>query len=280
MNGVPDHLLVWSDVMSREAIEYHDYPEERIRWTGAAQFDHYHRHRERFDRGAWRRERGIPEDAALIMYGTINPTILPHEFEIVRQLATALESGCARRRSHLWIRLHPQMVKGPDRTSVEPYRSLAGSQVTVEEPPVQSSQLDWDLPRDDALHLANLLAASDVVVTPCSTLVIDAACMDTPVISILYDGPSPVPSELSARRFARYTHYEKLLAAGGVALVYDIEQCIKQIGSYLEDPSLHGAGRKAVIAQQLEVLDGRSAQRTADALLELAGACRERTKCS
>ena len=53
MGAVPDKLLVWSDLMAGEAVKYHDYPVQ-IRWCGAAQFDHYHGFRDRFDRAAWR----------------------------------------------------------------------------------------------------------------------------------------------------------------------------------------------------------------------------------
>jgi hypothetical protein len=271
MNGLPDHLLVWSDLMAAEAVQFHDYPRDRILWTGAAQFDVYHAHRTNFDRQAWRRARGIADDTCLVMYGTINPAILPHEFAIVRQLADALRWGVGSRRTHLWIRLHPQTIKGPFKQSIEPYRTLASLDITVEEPPVQSSVLHWDLPREDALHLANLLTASDVVVSPGSTLMIDAACTDTPTVTVLFDGPKAVPAELSVQRFAKYTHYEKLLSTGGVALARDVEECSRLIGSYRANPDLHREGRAAVVRQQLRTLDGRAGRRTAETLLQLTG---------
>jgi len=276
MNGTPDHLLVWSEVMADEAAELHDFPRSRTRWTGAAQFDVYHGHRQRFDRAAWRRAHGVPGDAGLILYGTINPAILPHEFGIVEQLARAVAGGALRRPCHLWIRLHPQMVKGPFRTSIEPYRKLAGPFVHVEEPPVRDSALAWDLPKEDSLHLADLLCASDVMLTPCSTLVIDAACTDTPAVSVLHDGPAAVHPRLSVRRFAHYTHYSRLLRTGGAARAYSFEECLRQIEAYLENPQLHRKERQTIVAEQLGRLDGLSGERTAGALLEIASGARLR----
>jgi hypothetical protein len=256
--------------MAEEAVALHNFPRDRVIWTGAAQFDVYHGHRQRFDRWSWRRDRGIADDVGLLLYGTINPAILPHEIEIVRQLVKALRQGRASRKYHLWIRLHPQTIRGPFMQSIEPYRALAGPDITVEEPPVQSTLLDWDLPREETLHLANLLSASDVVLTPSSTLVIDAACTDTPAISLLFDGGKPVPAALSVRRLAKYTHYEKLLRTGAVALAHDIAECLRHIEGYLLDPGLYREERQSLIRQQLKRVDGRAGCRTAEALLQLA----------
>jgi hypothetical protein len=54
MNGVPDYLLVWSPLMAKEAVDYHDLPLTRIFKTGAAQFDNYQGVRKIMDIGQWR----------------------------------------------------------------------------------------------------------------------------------------------------------------------------------------------------------------------------------
>lgn len=178
MGATPDHLLVWSDLMAGEAVEHHNFPRGRIHWCGAPQFDIYQGIRERFDRLAWRREHGVPEGMPLVVYGTINPALLPHELNILQQIVAALRSGAFAVQPYFWIRLHPQVVRGYYSQSLDPFRELAGPDVFVEEPPVQSDKLPWDLPKAEAEHLARLMAAADVVATPGSTLMIDAACAD------------------------------------------------------------------------------------------------------
>ncbi len=95
MGARPDHLLVWSDLMADEAVQYHDFPRERIEWCGAAQFDHYHGLRERFDRAEWRRRHGLPPDKPMIMYGTVNPGVIPHELSIVRAVVEAIRESAS-----------------------------------------------------------------------------------------------------------------------------------------------------------------------------------------
>lgn len=270
MGGVPDHLLVWSKLMENEAVQYHNFPRERIQWCGAAQFDHYFGLRDRLDRSAWRRAHGVPADAALMVYGTINPPLLPHEINILRSIVEDSRAGKFSRTLHIWIRLHPQVIRGHYSRSLEPFRQLAGPDVTVEEPRVQSDKLDWDLPKSDAAHLAELLAAADIVVTPNSTLSIDAACAGTPIVNLAYDGDEPIQPELSARRFIHYTHAAKILETGGIALAESREHFIRLADRYLADPSLDAEGRAAMIFQQLGRLDGKAGQRTAEALLRLA----------
>jgi len=269
MGAVPGHLLVWSDLMADEAVKYHSYPREQIRWCGAAQFDHYCGFREQFDRAAWRREHGVPEGRPLLVYGTINPALLPHELNVLKQIAAATRSGAFAIRPYLWIRLHPQVVRGIYSRSLGPIRELASPDVRVEEPPVQSDSLAWDLPKTDAEHLAKLMAAADVVAAPGSTLMIDAACAGTPVVNVLFDGEEPIHPAISARRFTQYDHHAKILETGGIATAFRIDEFVAIVDAYVKNPALHAEMREALIRQQLNCLDGRAGVRTAATLLEL-----------
>jgi hypothetical protein len=275
MGARPDHLLVWSDLMAEEAVKYHGFPRERIEWCGAAQFDHYHGLRERFDRSAWRRARGIADDERLLVYGTINPQLIPHEINIVRQVAKLVDENRFVRPCRLWIRLHPQVVHGYTKIGLEPYRALAGPRVQLEVPAVRESALSWDLPKEDAEHLSSLMAAADVVITPSSTLSIDAACTDTPIVNIFWDGEGEYEQALTARRFMFYTHYRQILETGGIAGVQSVEEFIAAVNAYLAEPSLDQEGRRAILEQQMNCLDGEAGGRIADALARLAGVERE-----
>lgn len=270
MNGTPDHLLVWSDLMGEEAEHFHDFPRERISWTGAAQFDHYYGIGQRLDRRGWRVQHGLPEDAPLIVYGTINPLLVPHEPGIVREIAKGIERNDFGLKTHLWVRLHPQVVRGMYSTSLDCYRALQSDRVHIEVPQVMSDALAWDLPASDAQHLAELLAAADVVATPSSTLIIDAACAGTPILNICYDGPDLSSPALSVKRFMQYTHYALALSTGGAGLAHSFEEFVARANAYILDRSIDEQGRARLIRQQLGDFDGQAGKRTAERLLALA----------
>ncbi len=269
MNGTPTHLLVWSPLMAQEAAEYHDFPREKIYETGAAQFDIYHAAKQSTDIPAWRRENQVPSDAFLMMYGTINPGICGHELDILKAIIEQMRKQELPRKPFLWIRLHPQVVNGSWKSSLEPFQNLEASDVHVEVPPVTESKLDWDLPKDDALHLKNLIAASDMVITTSSTLSIDAACADTPVVNVFFDGREVDPA-FTVARFKKYTHYAKILETGGIFIANTIGQFTEAMQRYASNPSADRAGRKAIVEQQIGKMDGKAGVRTAKRLLELA----------
>lgn len=275
MGAMPDFLLVWSDLMAEEGARYHGFPVERIVRVGAAQFDHYCGFRQRFDRNAWRMAQGLSPGTPLIVYGTINPAILPHEPQVVSSILRALRHAPLPVHPHLWVRLHPQVVHGDFSTQIEAYRAMASEDVTIEVPKVQSKKLAWDLPAEDADHLASLLAAADVVVTTSSTLVIDSACAGTPIVNVLFDGDEPVPAGLAAERFAHYTHYAQILQTGGIALGRTPEELMTRLAEYLQNPRKDQEGRERIITQQLGLLDGKAGHRTANALLRMAAGARD-----
>lgn len=259
--------------MAEEAVHYHNYPREQITWVGAAQFDHYANFMQSFDRLAWRRAHGIADDAALLMYGTINPALVPHEINIVRGIVEQIRAGKFSKPIHLWIRLHPQVVQGFYKQGLSEYEQFASPTITVEKPPVHESKLSWDLPKEDATHLASLLAASDVVITPNSTLSIDAACLDRPIINIAHDGPALDAQEMSTKRFLRYTHYAKILEMEGISVSMQPDDFPGIVNEYLANPQLKHEGRRRILTQQFNQLDGRSGVRTADKLFSLAASC-------
>jgi hypothetical protein len=120
--------------------------------------------------------------------------------------------------------------------------------------------------------LAQLLAAADVVATPSSTLIIDAACAGTPTVNVSYDGPDTVDPSLSARRFLQYTHYAQAIATGGATLANSFDEFVAKSKAYIGDPTIDRDGRARLIRQQLGDFDGNAGRRTAERLLLLATA--------
>ena len=263
-------ICSWRDLMADEAMQYRQFPgaAHPLVWRPAVRQLPGHPRAIRPDGG--RREHGVPEGRPLVVYGTINPALLPHEPNILKQIIATASSSSYSKRPFFWIRLHPQVVRGYYATSLQPYRDMAGPDVFVEEPPVQSEKLPWDLPATETEHLAQLMAAADVVATPGSTLMIDAVCAGTPVINILFDGDEAVHPAMSTRRFAKYLHQEKILTTGGIAKAWDIDEFVRLVDAFIRDPELDADKRAALIRQQMHRLDGQAGVRTANELWQLA----------
>ena len=129
-----------------------------------------------------------------------------------------------------------------------------------------SSFLDrWNPTKADVIHLASTLKYSDLIINVSSTLVIEAAIFDTPIINIGFDGYQNKSYLESVRRYYDYyTHYLNIIKSGGVKIAKSPGELISLINQYLENPSLDKEGRKRIVQEQLWKFDGKSAERVAE----------------
>ena len=130
-----------------------------------------------------------------------------------------------------------------------------------------------DVTADNQKHLADTLRHSDVIVNVASTIAIEAAIFDTPIVNISFDGEAPSEWVRSARRYYRFTHYTNITRHGAVRVAETPEVLTEQIGCYLADRALDREGRRRVVIEQCQFLDGRAAARVAGFIIdELADA--------
>jgi CDP-glycerol glycerophosphotransferase (TagB/SpsB family) len=132
-----------------------------------------------------------------------------------------------------------------------------------------------DLPWSEVEEMVRLINGSDVVVNMFSTMQLEAALADKPVINVAFDpGPVPVNQKSLTEEETQY-HNSRLVRAGGVRLARSREDLIEHINQYLIDPTLDQQGRRTIVERECGPLDGRSAQRIADFILAVAGSTTE-----
>ena len=117
-------------------------------------------------------------------------------------------------------------------------------------------------------HLADTLRHSDVIVNVASTIAVEAAIFDTPVVNISFDGESPSEFACSARRYYRFTHYVNVTRHNAVRIAASPDELIGHVNTYLANPHLDSSGRRQVVLEQCQFLDGRAAERVADAVAD------------
>ena len=164
---------------------------------------------------------------------------------------------------------------------------LRRRQVVVEKPFKATARsgdgMAVDITAESQRHLANTMAHSDVVVQVASTIAIEAAIFDTPVVNISFDGETPTPFVRSALRYTQFTHFANILKRGAVRDARTPDAMVTHIADYLDNPSLDREGRRQVVLDQCQFLDGRAADRVAnfvsEALSEVAGLPAPATPC-
>lgn len=262
----PDRLVVWNERMRQEAVDLHDYRPDQVDVAGVAHFDVYARPEQQLSRAAVCQRLGLDPARKILVFGTVSPFLFRYNLEVAELLARAVASGRISQPSQLVVRLHPQSISGIYADDLEAYRALQGrypALVALDLPQVINSGLQWALPDDEMIWLASLLRWADVSLTVGSTLAIDAALCDTPVIGVAFDGLQSLPYPRSIRRAYDYTHYKPLVETGGLRLAETEEQMIELVNRYLADPALDQEGRAAIVREQAWKMDGHSGERVA-----------------
>jgi len=157
---------------------------------------------------------GIGQKKRVLFYAPWGAKFLDTDWQFLTVLNEAIENGKLPSDLHILVRLPPG-----DGMVFEKLKNA--THITTDIPGVQFG----DLPRkanemsfDDLLHLANSLFYSSVVVTPPSTIVIDACALDKPVVLMAYDGDKEKGYYEGVKHYYDFCHISNLVSAGGAPL--------------------------------------------------------------
>jgi CDP-glycerol:poly(glycerophosphate) glycerophosphotransferase len=260
-----NRLIVWNALMREQAVAFHGYRDDEVRLAGAPHWDLYFQPGVTGSRQAFCREIGADPSRRLVTLTTTPQELYGHHAHVLRTLVRGLQSG-AWPAAQILVRLHPR----DDLGRYEEFRNVR--EVIIEKPfrptAPTADGLAIDITAQSQRHLADTLRHSDVVVNVASTIAIEAAIFDTPVVNVSFDGEAPSEFARSARRYYRFTHYQNITRHQAVRVADTPEQLIDQVARYLADPALDRLGRTRVVAEQCQFTDGRSAERAAQFILD------------
>jgi hypothetical protein len=267
-----DDIVVWNEIMRQEAIDLFDFPSSRIHIVGVPRFDHCFRRTTVRDRNSFLSDFGLDPSKKTITYTTANRGLLDNpavgkspEVEIVKFLASQIEANAFGVPAQLLVRLHPlaDLIDFQEVAELDCVRLHYPGKVT--------NFRDRFLDLQEERMLAETMCYSDVVINIASTIVIDAAIFDTPVICVQFDWFDSQPYESSTKRFYAQDHIKKIASTNGYRPVDSSGELISAIRDYLDDPSRDCEGRAAIIKQQCHFSDGQSSNRVATLLLQKLG---------
>jgi hypothetical protein len=258
---LPDTLIVFNELLRDEAILYADMPAKKIVVSGAVQLD-LHLAKPPMPRAEFLKSLHLSLDTRIIVYGPLGRTFDPtnqSDVDMVKLLNGWVESGALGNGPFKII------VRFPPNDFVDRGKLLDLPHVIYDIPGVRFATVrgqDWDMKPEELDHLRDLLSASSVVVCYYSSLSIDAAVFDVPVININFD----LADESRRHPYYQTTHYSKVASVGGIRLVESALALRSAIKEYLDEPSCDRVKREELVKQQAYRLDGGSARRIVDVL--------------
>lgn len=264
MPFVPDKLVLQNNIMKERAMTLHLVPEESIYVSGLPQFDIYKDESIYKKREDFLRELGLDPSRKVILYGSEGQWA-PNDEAIVRILARMIQANELMYPCSLIIRPHFSDVyehrfdefKGQPNIFLEHDFRLSKFFTDM-----------WDPRREEMVRLANEFQYMDLLITYISTIVLEGAIFDKPVINIdFYASDEPDQGPYFGRWYGA-SHYQDILKTGGVRLAKSERQLKELINMYLSKPETDRENRKVLVQTMCGDLDGHSGERIANFIIK------------
>ena len=119
----------------------------------------------------------------------------------------------------------------------------------------------------------SMMAYSDVFLTVYSTMVVEAAVHERPIVSLCLDTPGgwnwPRKFSLPLSEIGEWPTHSRFRQAKAGKVVYDEAGLKKVVDEYLQNPNSDLEARRAFILQECTFTNGTAGKRTAEFLLKL-----------
>jgi hypothetical protein len=265
-----DHYFVWSRVMREELLRY--YPDVRaaqVHIVGTPQFDPYGDAALVQTRAEFFASIGADPARPLICYSGGDTGNCPHDHHHVRVLLEMIRSGAIRRAPQVVLRPSPADEGSRYDEVRREFPEL------LYQPPawVHARPGDWAhvFPMAaDIAALVNLAAHADLNVNFGSTMTLDFAQHDKPVVTPAFDVGEAQVFGMPLYDFClQFEHYRPVAELGAARFARSAEELGRHINAYLANRALDREGRRKLVALHLDEPPGRSGARIVDALAEI-----------
>lgn len=260
-----DAYIVWSE--AAKADLHHFYPQSRrrpVHVVGAPQFDLFHQDRFRQSRDEFARSQDLEPNRPILVYAIGSPNFLKGEPQGALDFAKRVAAGDLGD-AQLIVRPHPLHDQGEMEAL---FQGFAG-QAKIQRP--AGGGQGGHRGQDEGLirQWVNTIRHADVLINLSSTVAIEAALCDRPVVNLDYDPAPGAPQQELIREVNHlWNHYRPVAESGGVWLTNDLDETVKATRAYLDDPGRHRDERRRIAEWVCGPIDGQASKRMAQAILE------------
>ncbi len=262
---MPDALLVQNKEMALAAKSVQRFTDQTVKLTGFPQFDIYVNQVGLSSRDDFMRGFGLDPESRLIFFGS-EGTWTPQDDLVIDQLLEMRERGDFPFKVSFVLRPHFSDVQK------ERYKRFKGRPGVFVDDEYRWSTFfydNWDPAKEDMIKLASELKYASAVVCYASTLSLDAACLDKPIINVAFGSFIRPDGTDSTSNLYKMEHYQPVMASDAVEIVKNAEELKRAIIHSVDKPDYRTEGRERLRETMCGPLDGKSYIRIAQACSEL-----------
>lgn len=277
-----DHATCWSVLQEQELVKGSDWPQDRVHIGGIPIYDGYLDGRWALPRADYFNQHGLDPDRRLLSYASSFISFSPN-YQNVEALADLVRHDQLREPCQLLVRLHPNHfldvhLFADERERIHQLAATSPHIHVVEPVPIGGSLGHYS--GEDMEEKASMLTHSDVFLTVYSTMVVEAAVHERPIISVCIDEPGgwnwPRKYSLPLTEIGNWPTHLRFRQSGSGQVTSDRAELKVAIDRYLEDPKTDAEQQRRFVEREITFCDGSAGRHTGSYLrdLVLAGADR------
>ena len=277
IRGAPiDYATCWSQLQKQELVRGSDWNPDRVHVGGIPSYDGYFRKEWQLSKEDYFKLHNLDPNRKLISYACSFVHFAPN-YPNVEALAKLVSSNVLVEPAQLLIRLHPSHFQDKPKIFAEERQQIFALEkqypnVHVVKPVALGGSLGY-YGGEDMDEKSSMMAHSDVLVTVYSTMVVETAVHDTPIVAAVIDVPSgwnqPKKFSLSLKKIGNWPTHKRFRDAKAGRVARNEKELCDVINHYLKNPSLDAAERKKFIKDEITFIDGTSGKRTAEFILRI-----------
>jgi hypothetical protein len=266
----------WSQLQKDELVYGSDWKPEQVHIGGIPSYDGYFRKQWLMPREEYFKLHGLDPNRKLISYASSFVHFAPN-FPNIEALAKLVSSDSLAEPSQLLIRLHPSHFQDKPKIFAEERQRVFDlekkySHVHVVQPVALGGSLGY-YGGEDMDEKSSMMAYSDVVVTVYSTMLVETAVHDTPMIAATIDVPGGWNKKgkfsLSLKEIGDWpTHLRFRMAKAGRVTSNEAE-LRDALNMYLKDRTVDSKERRKFVEDEIAFTDATSGKRTAEFILKV-----------
>ncbi|MBI4762407.1 MAG: CDP-glycerol glycerophosphotransferase family protein [Chloroflexota bacterium] len=266
----------WSQLQKDELVLGSDWDPAHVHIGGIPSYDGYFRKQWLMPREEYFKLHNLDSNRKLISYASSFVHFAPN-YPNIEALAKLVSSDSLAEPSQLLIRLHPSHFQDKPKIFAEERARVFDLEkkyphVHVVQPKPLGGSLGY-YGGEDMDEKASMLAYSDVFVTVYSTMVVEAAVHDTPIVAAVIDSPNgwnhPRKFSLSLKEIGDWPTHKRFRDAKAGRVAATEAELREALNLYLKDRTIDSAERRKFIEDEITFTDGTSGKRTAEFILKV-----------
>lgn len=271
-------VTCWSAQQRRELVDGSDWRPSSVHVGGIPSYDGYLSREWVLPKWEYFEKHGLDPHRKLISYACSFVHFAPN-LPNIRALAELVSQDRLSEPAQLLIRLHPSHFQDRPSIFAEERRQIHELEahiphLHVVHPAAIGGSLGY-YGGEDMDEKSSMMAHSDVLVTVYSTMLVETAIHDTPMVAAVIDTPGGWnvrgKFSLPLREIGNWPTHERFRRSGAGRIASSVDELRLALNRYLHDRALDREARSAFVAQEITFTDGSAGRRTGEYILSQLG---------